>query len=137
MLTRLLKVWRNYYTVLRLSRKLLSRPCHAGNVAVTLSSGVKTSSDICRTLGPELFRKHLFPAISTEILDDNSDDDQLIVPRIPLLNSVTRHIIAETIFFLVKDDQEQYRAILGDLVQLVQYDDTIEDGYRFSKANST
>jgi ubiquitin carboxyl-terminal hydrolase 34 len=64
-------------------------------------------------------------------LDDNSDDDHIIEPRIPLLNSVTRHTIAETIFFLVKDDEEQYRAILVDLMRLVQYDDTIEDGYRF------
>jgi ubiquitin carboxyl-terminal hydrolase 34 len=59
--------------------------------------------------------------------DDDDDEDEIIVPRIPLLNPVTRRILAETIFYLVKDDEAQYRAILLQLTALVPYA-AIEDG---------
>jgi ubiquitin carboxyl-terminal hydrolase 34 len=60
-------------------------------------------------------------------VDDDDDEDEIIVPRIPLLNPVTRRILAETIFYLVKDDEAQYRAILLQLTALVPYA-AIEDG---------
>lgn len=58
---------------------------------------------------------------------DDDDDDEIIVPRIPLLNPLTRRTLAETIFYLVKDDEAQYRNILAQLTALVPYA-AIEDG---------
>jgi ubiquitin carboxyl-terminal hydrolase 34 len=52
------------------------------------------------------------------------------VPRIPLLNPLTRRTLAETIFYLVKDDEAQYKAILVLLTALVPYA-AIEDGMSF------
>lgn len=69
-------------------------------------------------IGADLFRRHLFPDLSQDVSDS---DPRLIVPRTPLLNSSTRHTIAETIFLLVKDDETQYRKILDLLHELVPY----------------
>jgi ubiquitin carboxyl-terminal hydrolase 34 len=66
-------------------------------------------------LGPQLFQKHLFPEFHEE-------DIKLITPKIPLLNTTTRRTMAETIFFLVKDDEQQYKRILELLGHLVLYD---------------
>ena len=52
-------------------------------------------------------------------MDD--DQDEIIVPTVPLLNPVTRRILAETILNLVKDDELQYRNILAQLTALVPY----------------
>jgi hypothetical protein len=72
-----------------------------------------------------LFRKHLFPELS---IDGGDDDDNLtLTPTIPLLNTVTRQVMTETIFQLVKDDETQYREILMSLSTLVPYAN-IEDG---------
>jgi ubiquitin carboxyl-terminal hydrolase 34 len=48
-------------------------------------------------------------------------DIEAIVPRIPLLNPVTRQTIAETIYFLVKDDEQQYLAVVAAMAGLVPY----------------
>ncbi|KAN0095287.1 ubiquitin C-terminal hydrolase-like protein [Hyaloscypha variabilis] len=70
----------------------------------------------CSAIGPALFRRHLFPDLT---VDD--DQDEIIVPTVPLLNPVTRRILAETILNLVKDDEPQYRNILAQLTALVPY----------------
>jgi ubiquitin carboxyl-terminal hydrolase 34 len=57
----------------------------------------------------------------------DEDEDDIIVPRIPLLNPLTRRTLTETIFYLVKDDEAQYRNILVQLTVLVPYA-AIEDG---------
>ena len=69
-----------------------------------------------------MFRHHLFPDLS---VDD--EDDEAFVPRIPLLNPLTRRTLVETIFYLVKDDEAQYRNILAQMTALVPYA-AIEDG---------
>jgi ubiquitin carboxyl-terminal hydrolase 34 len=51
----------------------------------------------------------------------DDDQDEIIVPTVPLLNPVTRRILAETILNLVKDDELQYRNILAQLTALVPY----------------
>jgi ubiquitin carboxyl-terminal hydrolase 34 len=51
----------------------------------------------------------------------DDDQDEIIVPTVPLLNPVTRRILAETILNLVKDDEAQYRNILAQLTALVPY----------------
>lgn len=79
--------------------------------------------DYVSTIGVELFKKHLFPDIS---LYDNHDARIVIAPKIPLLNTVTRHIISETIFHLVKDDEVEYRRILHLLHSLVPYENSDE-----------
>jgi hypothetical protein len=73
-------------------------------------------ADNSSALGTELFRKHLFPDIS---LDD--DEDRLIVPKTPLLNPLTRQTTAEAIFYLVRDDEVQYKTVMGHLAALVPY----------------
>jgi ubiquitin carboxyl-terminal hydrolase 34 len=88
---------------------------------------VKVFTDCISTIGCDLLRKHLFPDLS-----DPRDDNDVIVQRIPLLNSITRHTIADTIFFLVKDDRDQYGKILNYLSDLVPYDDSIEEGISYS-----
>ncbi|KAK2624650.1 hypothetical protein QTJ16_005843 [Diplocarpon rosae] len=69
------------------------------------------------TLGIELFRQHLFPELS--IVEGN----ETITARIPLLNPSTRRTLAETVYFLVKDDEEQYHDLLLELFRLVPYAD--------------
>ncbi|TAQ90895.1 hypothetical protein B7494_g771 [Chlorociboria aeruginascens] len=78
----------------------------------------------CSTLGPRLFRKHLFPRLSID--DHRSRRDYNSVPRIPLLNTVARHTLAETIYFLVKDNRTEYNAVLELLLDIVPHD-TNED----------
>ncbi len=72
------------------------------------------------TLGTNLFRQHLFPELSI------GEDDKYLIPRIPLLNPTTRRTMSDTIYFLVKDDEEQYKALLMQLSQLVPH--STEDG---------
>ena len=62
-----------------------------------------------------MFGRHLFPDLTED------DEDEIIVPTVPLLNPVTRRILAETILNLVKDDEVQYRNILTQLSALVPY----------------
>ena len=70
-------------------------------------------------VGLDLLRKHLFPELSF---------GEVAKPRIPLLNNLTRQLIAETVYFLVKDDKEQYERVSLYLAQLVPYDDKIDEG---------
>jgi ubiquitin carboxyl-terminal hydrolase 34 len=56
------------------------------------------------------------------------DEGEELTPRIPVLNPATRNIMAEMVYFLVKDDETQYRAILVHLSALVPYSPLIEDG---------
>jgi ubiquitin carboxyl-terminal hydrolase 34 len=72
-------------------------------------------------MGVKLFRKHLFPDLSA---DDIADIDRAIVPNFPCLNPTTRHVISETIFHLVKDDEEEYKDVLLHLSALVPYEIT-------------
>ena len=69
-----------------------------------------------------MFRKHLFPDLS----DDSVSGDRAIVPRFPFLNPTTRHVISETIFHLIKDDEEEYKNVLLLLGELVPYENTEE-----------
>ncbi|TVY49434.1 Ubiquitin carboxyl-terminal hydrolase 34 [Lachnellula cervina] len=78
----------------------------------------------CSSLGTELFRKHLFPPVNFTI----PELDEIVVPRIPLLNPLTRHTMSETVFFLVKDDPTQYDEVLASLESLVIHDEATEDG---------
>jgi len=78
----------------------------------------------CRKLGYKLFKKHLFPEMTTG-LGSGEDSPE---PVIPLLDSVTRHKISETIFYLVKDDRIEYQRILTGLHDLLPYDLTVDSG---------
>ncbi|KAG0647567.1 Ubiquitin-specific-processing protease 34 [Hyphodiscus hymeniophilus] len=73
-------------------------------------------------IGLDLFRELLFPDLSVGEVDS---------PRIPLLNTVTRQLVAETIYFLVKDDEEEYRTLLSYSLHLVPYDNKSEVPYSF------
>jgi ubiquitin carboxyl-terminal hydrolase 34 len=84
-------------------------------------------------IGTKLFRKHLFPELSID--GDDDDDDLTLTATIPLLNTVTRQMMAETIFQLLKDDETQYREILTSLSTLVPYAN-IEDGMVPTKVSS-
>ncbi|KAI1001681.1 hypothetical protein K3495_g6520 [Podosphaera aphanis] len=68
----------------------------------------------CGEIGTKLFRKHLFPSLS-------ETTEELIIPKIPLLNSKTRSIMAETVFFLIKDDELQFWEVLLSMESLVSY----------------
>lgn len=45
---------------------------------------------------------------------------------------MTRQLLAETIYFLVKDDEQQYQQVLLYLSNLVRYDSNIDDGMNYS-----
>ncbi|KAK0118696.1 hypothetical protein ONS96_011784 [Cadophora gregata f. sp. sojae] len=77
----------------------------------------------CSTLGTQLFRQHLFPELSIE------EENHELVARIPLLNPSTRRTLAETVYFLVKDDEVQYKALLLELSRLVPHVDTDDGPY--------
>ena len=79
-------------------------------------------TDISSAFGVELFRKYLFPDLST-----NDEENDLIEPSMPLLNQLTRQTLADAILALVMDDPTQYRDILIILSSLVPYA-AIEDG---------
>lgn len=83
------------------------------------SQPLEIFSDRFSNIGLDLLREHLFPPLST---------GEILKPRIPLLNTVTRQLISETICFLVKDDEEHYREVLSSLSELVLYDPKIEEG---------
>lgn len=70
-------------------------------------------------MGVKLFRKHLFPELSA---DDTDGLDVALVPNFPCLNPTIRYVISETIFHLVKDDEEEYREVLLHLSSLVPYE---------------
>jgi ubiquitin carboxyl-terminal hydrolase 34 len=76
-------------------------------------------------LGPQLFQKHLFPELS----DEPHRDNEIVAPRIPLLNTMTRHSMCETIFNLIKDDGTRYKDVLQLLHNIVPYDPTYENPY--------
>ncbi|KAM3073711.1 hypothetical protein ACMFMG_004404 [Clarireedia jacksonii] len=76
-------------------------------------------------LGPQLFQKHLFPDLS----DEPHRENELVAPRIPLLNTITRHSMCETIFNLIKDDDIRYKDVLQLLYNIVPYDPTYENPY--------
>lgn len=93
------------------------------NLCYTATSFAKASQQTlaCSDMGVKLFRKHLFPDLSA---DDIADLDRAIVPNFPCLNPTTRHVISETIFHLVKDDEEEYKDVLLHLSALVPYEIT-------------
>jgi hypothetical protein len=62
----------------------------------------------------------LFPDLSI------SDDDETTIESLPLLNTVTRKLMADIIIFLTKDDRQQYQDIVELLAALVPYN-TAED----------
>ncbi|CAG8979171.1 hypothetical protein HYALB_00000306 [Hymenoscyphus albidus] len=76
-------------------------------------------------IGCQIFRKHLFPETH---LNYQPRSDETLLPNIPLLNSLTRQIMSEAVFLLVKDDEKQYKLLLGYLLELVSYDDRVQDG---------
>ncbi|CZT00238.1 related to DFFRY protein [Rhynchosporium graminicola] len=77
----------------------------------------------CSILGAQLFREHLFPELSID------EEDEELVAKVPLLNPTTRRTLAETVYFLVKDDEVQYRALLLELSRLVPHVDTDDGPY--------
>jgi ubiquitin carboxyl-terminal hydrolase 34 len=82
-------------------------------------------------MGVKLFRKHLFPDLSS---DDIGDQDVPIIPSFPCLNPTTRQVISETIFHLVKDDEVEYRDVLLHLSALVPHEMTdIGNAYTFPR----
>lgn len=72
----------------------------------------------CGNLGVKLFKRHLFPPAST---NEDVREDGLIVQKIPLLNSITRKTMGETIFALVKNDINKYTEILHLLLDVLPY----------------
>ncbi|RFU29187.1 hypothetical protein B7463_g7158, partial [Scytalidium lignicola] len=75
----------------------------------------------CGTLAIGLFQKHLFPGFR--------EVEEVEKEMIPVLNTVTRHLLSETIYLLVKDDERQYRAILQLLGSLVPYENGPDSPY--------
>ena len=71
------------------------------------------NSDTFSQIGVDLLREYMFPELSS---------GELVTPRIPLMNTMTRQLIAETIYFLVKDNEDEYKEVLLYLSQLVPYD---------------
>lgn len=71
-------------------------------------------------MGVKLFQKHLFP----DLADDEVDHTRSLVPSFPCMNTSIRHVISDTIFHLVKDDEEEYKNILLLLSYLVPYEMT-------------
>lgn len=69
---------------------------------------------MCRTLAIGLLEKHLFPAARAV--------EEVEEELIPILNTVTRHLISETIYLLVKDDERHYKATIEFLGRLVPYE---------------
>ncbi|RKF60923.1 putative ubiquitin hydrolase [Erysiphe neolycopersici] len=82
--------------------------------ATSVAKSAKQSLS-CGNLGTKIFRKHLFPTLS------NIKDD-LISSNIPIINSRTRSIIAETVFYLIKDDDAEYWEVLLSMDSLIPYD---------------
>lgn len=74
-----------------------------------------------------MFSKHLFPDSSTSPSENSTEVD--IVESIPLLNTATRKLIADTIIYLTKDDKKQYEQVMHQLLALVPYQSTEERGY--------
>ncbi|RDL38126.1 Cysteine proteinase [Venustampulla echinocandica] len=106
------------------------------NLLLCATSFAKASqqSMSCSSIGTQLFQKHLFPATH---LAESYDNDTAFLPRIPLLNPITRHAMSETVFSLVKDNPVQYEIILKNISDLVPYDDAIEDGtYELIQGNN-
>ncbi|KAI9641472.1 hypothetical protein NHQ30_010279 [Ciborinia camelliae] len=93
-------------------------------VTTMKQSGQKLS---CGNLGVELFKKHLFPTLSTE---EDVGRDGLLAQKIPLINSRTRNTLGETVLALVKDDILQYKEILQLLVDVAPYDPNSNDPYQ-------
>lgn len=55
-------------------------------------------------------------------MDDIQDDDGVISPKVPLLNTISRQVISETVVHFVKDDEAQYKSIWILLATLVPYE---------------
>ncbi|KUJ19036.1 ubiquitin C-terminal hydrolase-like protein [Mollisia scopiformis] len=88
------------------------------NLLLSAAQRAKSSRQVlaCGSIGTELFRRHLFPEFSVSQLSSD-----VVVPRIPLLNPATRQILAETIYFLVKDDERHYQEVVASMSGLVPY----------------
>lgn len=87
-----------------------------GNLLQYATSVAKSAQQSlsCSHIGTGLFRKHLFPTTS-------DSRDGILSPAMPLLNSKTRVVIAEIVFFLIKDDEVQYREVLANMDSLLPY----------------
>lgn len=70
----------------------------------------------CGMIGTNLFRKHMFPALSLD-----NEDGHVITPVLPLLNASTRHLLTDVIFHLVKEDETEFKALLTALSHLAPY----------------
>jgi ubiquitin carboxyl-terminal hydrolase 34 len=77
-------------------------------------------------LAVTLFTHHLFPELS-----DTEDDELVVIENVPLLNTTTRKLVADSIVHLTKDDHHQYREILKQLCLLLPFDDSDEGPYSF------
>jgi len=67
-------------------------------------------------LGIQLFTKHLFPELS------DTEDEHLIPESTPVLNTITRRYLSDTIVNLTRDDVGQYKEIMGLMEELAPYD---------------
>lgn len=67
-------------------------------------------------LGIQLFTKHLFPELS------DTEDERLIPESTPVLNTITRRYLSDTIVNLTRDDLGQYKEIMGLMEELAPYD---------------
>lgn len=67
-------------------------------------------------LGTNLFKKHLFP-----LLSEDDDEGTIITPKIPLLNTVIRSTLSDTVFSLVKDNAKEYKNLVLYMSELVPY----------------
>ncbi|KAH8805567.1 ubiquitin C-terminal hydrolase-like protein [Xylogone sp. PMI_703] len=88
----------------------------------------------CGNLAVGIFQKHLFPGFR--------EVEEVEKEIVPVLNTMTRHLLSETIYLLVKDDERQYRAILQLLGSLVPYENgpdspySLELTYQFDRTKS-
>ncbi|ESZ91138.1 hypothetical protein SBOR_8472 [Sclerotinia borealis F-4128] len=80
----------------------------------------------CGDLAVELFKRHLFPTLSTE---EDIGIDGLIAQKIPVINSRNRNAMGETVLALVKDDTTQYKEVLQLLSDTIPYDSRSDNPY--------
>ncbi|KAF8857285.1 ubiquitin C-terminal hydrolase-like protein [Acephala macrosclerotiorum] len=96
------------------------------NLLLSAAQRAKSSRQTltCGSIGTKLFKTHLFPELSVEQQD-------VIKTSIPLLNPVTRQTLAETIYFLVKDDEREYLKVVSLMAELVPYERSDEGPYSY------
>jgi ubiquitin carboxyl-terminal hydrolase 34 len=78
------------------------------------------------TLATQLLSKHLFTPYASDLPEIETDDT---AAKLPVLNTMTRKFISDTIIYLTKDDEVQYRRVMEHLDALLPYNNNDESMY--------